>query len=369
MTVTSAGLRSLAVAFPGKVRTNEYYRLGQPDVFEGASQRTLARMWAKPVDEAASGIEIFDEEMAPFLDDPFRGTVERRVLAPGERVLDVELRVARQALDAANLAAGDIDLLISSAFVPDHVGIGHAAFLARELAIGGTAWNLETACASALEGLRTASALVRAGEHRHVLVVASCMYSKVSDDSDTLTWFLGDGACAFVVSAETPGYGVLGAHMLHTGETCGAIYYEFSDSPTLPRVCVRADKSSGKALRETSVKFLRAGVDGALRKAGVSLEDIRFFAFNTPTAWYARFCARALGVDPERTISCYAETANIGPVLMPTNLFRAAREGRIKKGDLVLLYSVGSVSSAGAVVIRWGDVALGPDVEPAALRE
>lgn len=363
------GLRSLAVEFPSTLRTNGYYRARQPEVYETAGQRSLARMWSAGAATGDAGGDAFDAEMAPYLEDPFRGTVERRVLSPGETVLQVELRAARAALAAARMAPSDVDLLISSAFVPDQVGIGHSAFLARDLGLVGTAWNLETACASSLEALRTASALVRAGEHRTVLVVVSCMYSKVSDDRDTLTWFLGDGAAAFVVG-EVPGpAGVLGSHFVHTGETCGSIYYELSDVPGTPRVCVRSDRAAGKALRDSAPRFLDVCTTGALRRAGVGLGDIDFFVFNTPTAWYARFAARALGVDPDRTLSTYPEYANTGPVLMPTNLHRAASSGRVKPGDLVLLYSIGSVSSAGAVVVRWGDVALGPAVAPPALRE
>jgi 3-oxoacyl-[acyl-carrier-protein] synthase-3 len=367
--MSAVGLRSLAVAFPRALRTNDYWRKHYPDIVRNASDKSLARLWAPGGGHAPSGTEIFDEEMSPYLEDAFKGTVERRVLAPGERVIDVELRAARAALKAASLQPGDVDLLISSAFVPDHIGIGHAAFLSRDLELRGTAWNLETACTSSLEALRTAAALVRAGEHKTVLVVASCMYSKVSDERDTLSWFLGDGATAFVVGEVPAPAGLLGSHFVHTGDTCGSIYYELSDDPATPRVCVRSDRASGKLLRENSPGYLRESVAGAAKRAGVSVEDIKFFVFNTPTAWYARFAARAIGVDPERTISTYPLYGNTGPVLAPTNLYHAAAEGRIKRGDLVLLYAIGSVSSAGAVIMRWGDVALGPPPAPPELRD
>jgi 3-oxoacyl-[acyl-carrier-protein] synthase-3 len=88
------------------------------------------------------------------------------------------------------------------------------------------------------------------------------------------------------------------------------------------------------------------------------LSDIDFFVFNTPTAWFAAFAASALGGDPERVANVYPKTANNGPALMPAGLHESASAERIKPGDLVLLYAVGSVSSASAVVMRWGDVSL-----------
>jgi 3-oxoacyl-[acyl-carrier-protein] synthase-3 len=91
----------------------------------------------------------------------------------------------------------------------------------------------------------------------------------------------------------------------------------------------------------------------------VKVDEIDCFVFNTPTAWYADFCSAALGVPRARAVDTYPEYANIGPALLPANLYRAAASGQLRPGDLVLLYTVGSVSSAGALVMRWGEVALG----------
>jgi len=91
----------------------------------------------------------------------------------------------------------------------------------------------------------------------------------------------------------------------------------------------------------------------------VKLSEIDFFVFNTPTAWYGEFCRRSLGIPEERSVDTYPEFANVGPALLPVNLYRAAQSGRLRPGDLVLVYTIGSVSSAGALVMRWGDVALG----------
>jgi 3-oxoacyl-[acyl-carrier-protein] synthase-3 len=96
----------------------------------------------------------------------------------------------------------------------------------------------------------------------------------------------------------------------------------------------------------------------------MTLDEIDFFAFNTPTAWYANVCVRALGINPERTINLHERYANIGPMLPLTNLYHGAELGRIRENDLVLVYTIGSVSNAGASVMRWGDVALGPAPAP-----
>jgi acyl carrier protein len=112
-------------------------------------------------------------------------------------------------------------------------------------------------------------------------------------------------------------------------------------------------------LAETAVDCVRTCCEGAVAAAGVTFEQIDFFAFNTPTAWYASVCARALGIDPERTINLYPRYANIGPVFPIANLYHAARVGKIRENDLVLVYTNGAAATAAAMVMRWGDVALG----------
>jgi 3-oxoacyl-[acyl-carrier-protein] synthase-3 len=130
-----------------------------------------------------------------------------------------------------------------------------------------------------------------------------------------------------------------------------------------------AHPKTGKVLRDTAQPFLEECCAGALAAAGVKISDIDYFAVNTPTAWFADFAARALHVDRAKIENTHDDYANIGPVLTPANLFHAASAGRIKPGDLVLIYAIGSVSSAGAAVMRWGDVALGPLPEPPAVVE
>lgn len=362
-----AGMLSLAVSYPSAVRTNDYFREKYPDVVADAEHRTLAKIWSPPTDGSAPS--IFDREMAPFLGDPFRGAVQRHALAKGETSLSIELTAARRALAAARMHAADVDLLISSSFLPDAIGTGNGTFLAAELGLRGAAWNLETACSSSVVALQTASALVRSGEYKNVLVVSSCTYSREADERDSLSWFLGDGAGAFLVGQLPDGEGVLGGKTIHTAETCGAFRYDLEVGEDVdgrkqgPLIRMRSGNLTGKVLRDTATLYLRSCCEGALKATGLSIRDVDFFVFNTPTAWYAKFCAGELGIDPSRTIDTYPKYGNMGPALMPTNLYRAAREGRIKKGDTVLLYAVGSASSASATVMKWGDVELGPDPE------
>ena len=360
----AAGMKSIAVSLPETVRTNAYYEERYPDRVAAMAEKSLGKLWANDSASAEAKparTDAFSVEMAAYLDDPFRGTVERRVVRPGETALSLEKSAAERALHAAKMSANDVDLMIVSSFQPDQMGVGNAAFLARALGMKRPAWNLESACSSSVVGFHTACGLVASGQYQSILVVASCTYSRNADDADSVSWFLGDGAGAFVVGREEANHGLLGMHSLPTTETCDTFYYAMAADPGAPpRMVMQCTPSSGKILAETAEPHLVECAEGAARAAGVRLADIDFLVCNTPTAWFSAFAARALGIECSRTISTFPRTGNIGCALMPANLHAAACAGLVKKGDLVLVYSVGSVSTASAAVIRWGDVALGP---------
>ncbi len=355
----AVGIRSVGVSFPSIVRTNNYWREKHPELVTQAEQKALARLFSAT--QSNTNTNEFDLEMKPFLADPFRGTAERRVLAPGETSLMLEQKAATDAINAAEMSADEIDLMIVTTLFPERIAPGNAAFLVREMGLLCPAWNLESTCSSALVALQNASALVATGQYRNVLVVISCIYSHFVDETDTLSWFMGDGAGAFIVSPLKPNQGFLGTKIVHTAATCGAFFNELvTDEDGTPRMRISTGKNASQQIRGTGVDFVKTCSEGAAAEAGVSLDEIQFFAFNTPTAWYASLCSKALGIDPERTINLYPEFANIGPVLPIANLYYGAQAGKVKENDLVLVYTIGSASTAAATVMRWGDVKLGP---------
>jgi 3-oxoacyl-[acyl-carrier-protein] synthase-3 len=354
-----AGICSLAISLPSIRRKNDYYKEKYPALVAQAEQKSLAR-WFSLADSTPSN--DFDLEMIPYLADPFRGTVERWVLGSDESPLMLQCSTVREALDAAKLSLADVELMIVASVWPERIGFGDAAFLARQLGLSGAAWNLDATCGSTLVALQTACTLVRAQEYRNVLVVISCSYSHFVDEDDTASWFLSDGVGAFVVSTLKSQQGILGTKTIHTGALCDLIYPTLTtDTQGNPRLCMQVGKDASRLTRETSVQFLRTCCEGAVSAAGVTFEQINFFIFNTPTAWFARFCTRALGIDPERTIDLYPLLANIGPVLSVANLYYAQRLSKIQENDLVLIYGFGAAGAASATVMRWGNVALGSD--------
>ncbi|BAZ41530.1 3-oxoacyl-[acyl-carrier-protein] synthase III [Calothrix sp. NIES-4101] len=351
------GIKSLAVSFPSVIRTNDYFKENYPDLVAKSEEMGLARAFSLAY---ATPSNEFELAMQPYSQDPFRGTVERRVLGTGESSLTLEYKAAIDTLNAAKLSIEDVDLLIVSSFLPNQIGFGNAAFLARELGLKCGAWNLDVHAASAPIALETASALVQAGVYRNVLVVISCTYSRLTDENDTLSWFFGDGAGAFLVSSLEMNQGILSSKIINTGVLCDQFPIEIkTDEYNNPQLRMQVSEGANKIMSETATEHLRTCCDGAVEKAGISWDEIDFFVSCTPMAWFSDFCVRVLNINPERTINLYPYYANIGPVLSINNLYHAAKMGKIRENDLILMYAVGASSSASACVMRWGNVALG----------
>jgi 3-oxoacyl-[acyl-carrier-protein] synthase-3 len=352
----SGTITAIATAFPKQIRTNAWWDEHYPELVRNAREATLARLWANFEDGQASA---YDRTIAKYLADPFRGTVERRVMSPGMTAQQMQLAAARAALEAGDIDPASVDLILLAALRPDSLIVGDAAFLVRELGVRAPAISFETACSSALVGYTLASELVRAGRYRRILVVVCCTYTRDVELGDSFSWFLGDGAAAYVVEPSAE-FGILGAHTTPTTETCGAFSYEPTIVDGTATLRMRTNREiAGKSIRDNSEGYLRRCVDGALSEAGLGMRDVDFLICNTPTAWFAQFCADVLGVGLERTVDNYPRFANCGPTLWPSNLVTALREGKIQTGNVVSSFSIGSVSTAASVVFRAGEIAVG----------
>lgn len=361
----AVGIRSLAISFPSVKRTNDYYRNKYPDQVANAEQEILAKVFSNTQSTANS--RDFDKTMQPYLSDPFRGTVNRYVLDSDESSLTLEVRAAKESLNTAKLAPEDVDLMLVASMFPEQVGVGNASLLIDILRFNCPAWNIESTQSGALVGLQTACAMVKSGEYNNVIVVVSCSYSRnLGQENDTLSWMAGDAAGAFLVSTLEEDLGIMGTKVINTAVTNDAYFYSCeNDLHGNPKIRLQASKNMSKLIRENSAKFIRESCEGAISDAGVTLDEIDFFVFNTPFAWFARLLTATLNIDSQRTLDMYPYYGNIGVALPLANLYYAAKLGKIKKGDLVLLFSIGASSTAAATVMRWGDVALGssPNIE------
>ncbi len=360
---TPIGIRSLAVSFPKVIRVNDYWQQKYPQMVHSQFRRN--RITPSAVSNTkVNGFNLWSQEVAPYLSDPFRGSVERRVLSEDESSLAVQCQAAKEALAAAKLDVQEVDVVIVSSLFADNLGMDNITNLARKLGLNCPVWNLESTCSSALVALQNARALTQTGEYNNALVIVSHFGSNTVRETDTLAWSMGDAAGAFVVSQLRSNQGVLASKVVSTANTYGAYHHQLEiDELGKPRIVTQTGENAS-SLAETAVDCVRNCCHEAALKAGIGLGEIDFFVFNTPTAWYANVCVKALEIEPERTINLYPYYGNIGVVFPLANLYHAVTEGKIKENSLVLIYTNGASATAAATIMRWGDTAIGKAPAP-----
>jgi 3-oxoacyl-[acyl-carrier-protein] synthase-3 len=353
----AAGIVAVAAVYPDRHMPNSYWLERHPELVADVERHALSKVFKEP----EGGACLFDVCMRPYLNDPFRGVQDRRWLSPGETLLSLEEKALQQACDALGISPRDLDMVFVGALPRQNYEAGDAAFLAARMDLR-SAVDLESACAQATVGVQTACALVESGRFERIAVVSGCGYSLLTPIDDPLGWASGDGASAVIVGRVPEGRGYLAGHTISSWETNCAITFHprieaGSDEPVLR---MQANRARATMLRDTAEPFITTCVGETLRKAGVTVDDVDYFVCNTPLAWYADFCSRALGFPASKLTNTHPLYANTGPVLMPGNLLHAAHDGKLPDGGLVCLYGVGSTATASAALFRWHAPALGP---------
>ena len=281
------------------------------------------------------------------------GIRERRIAAPGEFASDLALHASRRSLEAANRSPADVDLIVLGTSTPDMVFASSACLLQAKLGVKrGAAFDVQAVCTGFVYALATADLFVRSGRHRCALVVGSEVFSRILDWKDRGTCVLfGDGAGAVVLEAsDRPG--VLSSHLhadgsysgiLNTpGHVCeGAIHGD----PTL--------KMDGAAVFKLAVRVLEESAREALAANGLQVGDIDAYIPHQANVRIISHVAKKLGLPEEKCIVTVDRHANTSAASVPLALDVAARDGRVKPGDLVLLQGVGGGFTWGSGLVRY----------------
>jgi 3-oxoacyl-[acyl-carrier-protein] synthase III len=292
------------------------------------------------------------------------GIRERHLVAPGVATSDLAKEAAEKALQQAGITAMDIDVIIVATTTADTIFPSTACLLQDKIGAK-RAWgfDLGAACSGFTYALTTAAQFVATGAHNHVLVVGADVMSSIIDYTDRTTCVLfGDGAGAAVVSAVTeddlPGAGILDfAHEI--------------DGSGGPALCMPAGGSKLPASHETVDKrqhFVHQ--DGAivfrfavrkteeicrrlLAKNNLKPSDLDLFVSHQANRRIISSAAEKLQLDMSRVVINIEKYGNTTAATIPLALSDALADGRLKRGDLVMLTSVGAGFTVGAVLLRW----------------
>ena len=285
------------------------------------------------------------------------GIRERRIVADGELTSAMALSAARTALDDAGIEPGDIDLIILATSTPDQTFPATAVTVQAELGIThGAAFDIQAVCSGFVFALSTADNYLKSGQFTRALVIGAEAFSRILDWEDRSTCVLfGDGAGAVVLEAQKlngalADRGILATTLRSDGRYRDKLYVDGGPSSTGTVGRLRMD---GPEVFRHAVTKISQVISETLEKAGYASGDIDWFVPHQASKRILDGAARKLGLDPKRVVITVDKHANTSAASIPLALATARTDGRIKKGDLVLLEAMGGGFTWGALLIRW----------------
>jgi 3-oxoacyl-[acyl-carrier-protein] synthase III len=290
------------------------------------------------------------------------GIRERHIVDPGVATSDLAKEAALKAIEKAGLTPDDIGLIVVGTVTPDMMFPSTACLVQHKIGAH-NAWgfDLSAACSAFTYALTVASQVVAAGGHDHALVIGADVMSSIIDYKDRATCVLfGDGAGACVVSAAAPdGTGILDFEHEIDGGGGPALCMPAGGSlkpPSHETVEQRLHyvKQDGATVFKFAVRKTEEIARRILDRNNITAADLDLFVSHQANRRIITSATEKLGVDPGKVIINIERFGNTTAATIPLALNDAIESGRLKKGDLVLLCSVGAGFTVGSVLLRWG---------------
>ncbi|MGQ3212983.1 beta-ketoacyl-ACP synthase III [Shinella sp.] len=285
------------------------------------------------------------------------GIRQRYIAGEGETTASLGEAAARAALDNAGLTAADIDLIIVATSTPDNTFPATAVNIQNRLGMHhGFAFDVQAVCSGFVYAVTTADAYIRGGLAKRVLVIGAETFSRILDWTDRTTCVLfGDGAGAIVLEAQegagtVEDRGVLTTQLRSDGAHREKLYVDGGPSTTGTVGHLRME---GREVFKHAVGMITDVVVSAFDATGFTAEDIDWLVPHQANKRIIDGSAKKLGIPLEKVVVTVDLHGNTSAASIPLALATAARDGRIKQGDIVLLEAMGGGFTWGAVLLRW----------------
>ena len=290
------------------------------------------------------------------------GIAQRHFAAEGEYTSDLAFAAATRALEHAGVDVSELDLIICATTTPDNTFPSTAAKVQHKLGMTkGAAFDVQAVCSGFVYGLAVADNFIKCGQAKTVLLIGAETFSRILDWTDRSTCVLfGDGAGAIVLRAmeEQPengaghnsGRGVLSTHIHSDGSNYDILYVDGGPSTTQT---VGHLRMNGREVFRHAVTNLASIVDEALDANGLERSDLDWLVPHQANKRIIDSTARKLGINADNVVLTVEKHANTSAASIPLALDSAVKDGRIKRGDLILLEAMGGGLTWGAGLVRW----------------
>ncbi|TPJ28233.1 beta-ketoacyl-ACP synthase III [Mesorhizobium sp. B2-8-3] len=285
------------------------------------------------------------------------GIRQRHVAADDETTASLGEASARAALDSAGMTPADIDLIILATSTPNNTFPATAVEIQNRLGMHhGFAFDMQAVCSGFVYAVATADLYIRGGLAKRVLVIGSETFSRILDWSDRSTCVLfGDGAGALVLEAADGAgaitdRGVLAASLRSDGVHKDKLFVDGGPSTTGTVGHLRME---GREVFKHAVGMITDVIEATFGGAGITAEDLDWFVPHQANKRIIDASAKKLGIAEQKVVVTVDLHGNTSAASVPLALSVAVADGRIKKGDLVLLEAMGGGFTWGAVLLRW----------------
>jgi 3-oxoacyl-[acyl-carrier-protein] synthase III len=285
------------------------------------------------------------------------GIRQRHIAAEGEFTSHLAVNAARAALADADVDAQSIDLIVLATSTPDNTFPATAVAVQHELGINhGVAFDLQAVCSGFVFALSTADKFLRSGSHKRALVIGAETFSRILDWNDRGTCVLfGDGAGALVLEAQQQDgkisdRGVLTAHLRSDGRHKSKLFVDGGPSSTQTVGHLRME---GREVFKHAVGMITDVIVDAFEATGLDVDHIDWFIPHQANKRIIDATAHKLHIAPAKVVLTVDLHGNTSAASIPLAIAVAVKDGRVKKGDLVLLEAMGGGFTWGSVLVRW----------------
>ncbi len=276
------------------------------------------------------------------------GIKERHIAAENEFTSDLAVKAAQQAIASANISASDIDLIIVATTTPDKVFPSVATMVQRKLNIAGSpAFDIQAVCSGFVYALATANNFIKAGSSRCALVIGAETFSRITDYSDRGNCILwGDGAGAVILQASDEA-GIISTHLHADGSYENLLH--------VPRRTEGADTvvMEGNPVFKMAVNTLDQIVDETLAANHMQKSDIDWLVPHQANIRILQATAKKLEMSMDRVVVTVDKHGNTSAASIPLALDTAVRDGRIQRGDVILMEAFGGGFTWGSALIKY----------------
>ncbi|MCS7298363.1 MAG: beta-ketoacyl-ACP synthase III [Spirochaetia bacterium] len=303
------------------------------------------------------------EKMVETSDEWIRtrtGIVERRIADREVASSDLAFEASKVAIERAGISPEDIDLVICATITPDMVFPATAYLISEKLGVKKPGFDINAACSGFVYGSVLAGSLLKSGMYKNILVVGTEVLSKITDWTDRNTCVLfGDGAGAVVYTYDDSESDVISVELGGDGG-CADLLYMPAGGSKLPATedtvknRLHFIKMNGRETFKMAVRMMTESVEKVIQKAGIRKEDVKLVIPHQANMRIVDAIAEYLGVKREEKVFVNLDKyGNTSAASIPIALAEAVEQGRIQRGDILILVAFGGGFSWGAIALRY----------------